>query len=173
MHRIQCCYLFFCNVIKEYWTILVIRVYNTSYSRRSWFVEFLSFILQASVFLSLAYVCPPFFILFTFLSTFFSSCFLSTMPSFTLPAGLLFLLLISFLCAFLLIAFSLVSYAYAAFSPPFFSPFNSSFSYQGIREDIKPPAAFSASSSIPFSSISPSHKGLSEDGRSCEAGCWF
>lgn len=123
------------------------------------------------LFFSLCPMFVSFFYSFHFLFHFFASCSLSTMPSFALPAGLLFLLLISFLYTFLLIAFSLVPYAYAAFSPPFFSPFNSSFSYQGIREDIKPPAVFSASSSIPSSSIPPSQKGLSEDGRSCEAGC--
>lgn len=78
---------------------------------------------------------------------------------------------------------------------PLFFPSLSScltcFPYQGIRGDIKSPAAltlFGASASLSLSlslsslhpmplsvlsSISPSHEGLGEDSVSCEVGCWF
>lgn len=95
---------------------------------------------------------------------------------------------LSFLYCFISFAFIL------PLIPPFFPSLSSCltcFPYQGIRGDIKSPAAltlFGASASLSLSpslsslhpvplsvlsSISPSHEGLGEDSVSCEVGCWF
>lgn len=124
---------------------------------------------------------PLLMFVFSFQFCFFFATFtLLTVPSISPSAGLVFPLPLYFFCL------------HPSPYTPFFFHLSSCltcFPYQGIRGDIKSPAAltlFCASASLSLSpslsslhpvllsvlsSISPSHEGLREDGVSCEVGC--
>lgn len=116
-------------------------------------------------------------ILFTFFSHFYASCFLSAMSSLTPSAGLIYFLYLFLSTYFSLVTFIILFISYLSFSP-FLLPslltiltkvLAGMWSHHQLLSLAMPPPS-TTFVSLP-SSIAPSQKGLSGDGRLCEAGC--